>query len=121
MCEIPSNVILAEEFAEIFDGFSIGSNDLTQLMLGVDRDSEICGELFDEQPTAYRDQVLLPSVPLRLACEAGIRLGWDTYIGLDGIFVGMTGFGASAPADQLYKHFKITAEQIVLHIKTALA
>ena len=39
MCEIPSNVILAEEFAEIFDGFSIGSNDLTQLILGVDRDS----------------------------------------------------------------------------------
>ena len=80
-----------------------------------------CCELFDEQPKAYRDQVLLPSVPLRLACEAGIRLGWDKYIGLDGIFVGMTGFGASAPADQLYKHFKITAEQIVLHIKTALA
>ncbi|MCX7636202.1 MAG: hypothetical protein N2Z74_10725, partial [Syntrophales bacterium] len=40
MCEIPSNVILAEEFAEIFDGFSIGSNDLTQLTLGLDRDSE---------------------------------------------------------------------------------
>jgi pyruvate,water dikinase len=40
MCEIPANVILAEEFAEIFDGFSIGSNDLTQLVLGVDRDSE---------------------------------------------------------------------------------
>ena len=38
MCEIPSNVVLAEEFAEVFDGFSIGSNDLTQLMLGVDRD-----------------------------------------------------------------------------------
>ena len=44
MCEIPSNVILADEFAEIFDGFSIGSNDLTQLILGVDRDSEIVAE-----------------------------------------------------------------------------
>ena len=43
MCEIPNNVILAEEFAELFDGFSIGSNDLTQLTLGVDRDSEIAG------------------------------------------------------------------------------
>lgn len=48
MCEIPSNVILAEEFAKRFDGFSIGSNDLTQLTLGVDRDSEDLAELFDE-------------------------------------------------------------------------
>ena len=49
MCEIPSNVILADEFAEIFDGFSIGSNDLTQLALGVDRDSELLAHLFDER------------------------------------------------------------------------
>ena len=49
MCEIPSNIILAEEFAEIFDGLSIGSNDLTQLVLGVDRDSEIVAHLFDER------------------------------------------------------------------------
>ncbi len=48
MAEIPSNVILAKEFAEVFDGFSIGSNDLTQLILGVDRDSEVLSELFDE-------------------------------------------------------------------------
>jgi pyruvate,water dikinase len=52
MCEIPSNVILAEEFAEIFDGFSIGSNDLTQLVLGVDRDSEIVATEFDERNPA---------------------------------------------------------------------
>ena len=52
MCEIPSNVILAEEFAEIFDGFSIGSNDLTQLVLGRDRDSEIVAHLFDERNPA---------------------------------------------------------------------
>ncbi len=49
MAEIPNNVILAEEFAELFDGFSIGSNDLTQLVLGVDRDSQILSEVFDEQ------------------------------------------------------------------------
>jgi pyruvate,water dikinase len=48
MCEIPSNVTLAGGFAEIFDGFSIGSNDLTQLVLGVDRDSELVAHLFDE-------------------------------------------------------------------------
>jgi pyruvate,water dikinase len=52
MCEIPSNVILAEQFAEIFDGFSIGSNDLTQLLLGVDRDSEIVAPVFDERNEA---------------------------------------------------------------------
>jgi pyruvate,water dikinase len=52
MCEIPSNVILAEEFARRFDGFSIGSNDLTQLTLGVDRDSEILAASFDERDPA---------------------------------------------------------------------
>lgn len=54
MCEIPSNVILADEFAEIFDGFSIGSNDLTQLALGVDRDSEIVAHVFDERNSAVK-------------------------------------------------------------------
>lgn len=57
MCEIPSNVILAEEFAEIFDGFSIGSNDLTQLLLGVDRDSEIVAPLFDERNPAVKKMI----------------------------------------------------------------
>ena len=54
MCEIPSNVILADQFAEIFDGFSIGSNDLTQLILGVDRDSEIVAHVFDERNEAVK-------------------------------------------------------------------
>ncbi len=57
MCEIPSNVILAEEFAEIFDGFSIGSNDLTQLILGVDRDSELVAPLFDERNPAVKRMI----------------------------------------------------------------
>jgi pyruvate,water dikinase len=54
MCEIPSNVILAEEFCDLFDGFSIGSNDLTQLTLGVDRDSEIVAPIFDERNAAVK-------------------------------------------------------------------
>ncbi len=54
MCEIPSNVILADQFADIFDGFSIGSNDLTQLTLGVDRDSEIVAHIFDERNAAVK-------------------------------------------------------------------
>ena len=57
MCEIPSNVILAEQFAEIFDGFSIGSNDLTQLVLGVDRDSEIVAHVFDERNPAVMTMI----------------------------------------------------------------
>jgi pyruvate,water dikinase len=57
MCEIPSNVILANEFAEIFDGFSIGSNDLTQLILGVDRDSEIVAHVFDERNPAVKNMI----------------------------------------------------------------
>ena len=54
MCEIPSNVILAEEFAGVFDGFSIGSNDLTQLTLGLDRDSELVAHIFDERNEAVK-------------------------------------------------------------------
>jgi len=54
MCEIPSNVILAEEFAAIFDGFSIGSNDLTQLILGVDRDSSLVADVYDENNAAVK-------------------------------------------------------------------
>jgi len=54
MCEIPSNVILAEEFAKVFDGFSIGSNDLTQLALGLDRDSELVSHIYDERNPAVK-------------------------------------------------------------------
>ena len=54
MCEIPANVILAEEFAELFDGFSVGSNDLTQLVLGVDRDSDVLSHVFDERDPAVK-------------------------------------------------------------------
>jgi len=54
MCEIPSNVILADEFLKHFDGFSIGSNDLTQLTLGLDRDSDIIAKLFDERNAAVK-------------------------------------------------------------------
>ena len=57
MCEIPSNVILAKQFAERFDGFSIGSNDLTQLVLGVDRDSDALSDLFDERDEAVKSMI----------------------------------------------------------------
>ena len=54
MCEVPSNALLADEFLELFDGFSIGSNDLTQLTLGLDRDSSIVANLFDERDPAVK-------------------------------------------------------------------
>jgi pyruvate,water dikinase len=54
MCEVPSNAVLAEEFLDVFDGFSIGSNDLTQLTLGLDRDSGTVAHLFDERNEAVR-------------------------------------------------------------------
>lgn len=57
MCEIPSNVILADEFLEVFDGFSIGSNDLTQLLLGVDRDSELVASVYDERNPAVKKMI----------------------------------------------------------------
>jgi transketolase len=79
-----------------------------------------CQELFDQQPSAYRESVLPRSCTVRVACEAGIRQGWDKYIGLDGHFVGMNSFGASAPAGTLYKHFKITTDQIVACVHVAL-
>ncbi|MFN8544235.1 MAG: phosphoenolpyruvate synthase [Candidatus Binatia bacterium] len=59
MCEIPANVLLVDEFAKRFDGFSIGSNDLTQLVLGVDRDSEVLGRVFDERDPAVRRALLM--------------------------------------------------------------
>jgi hypothetical protein len=68
MCEIPSNVVLAKAFAELFDGFSIGSNDLTQLTLGVDRDSDELAELFDEQDEAVKWMI-------RTVIEAAHRSG----------------------------------------------
>jgi pyruvate,water dikinase len=72
MCEIPSNVILAEEFAEIFDGFSIGSNDLTQLILGVDRDSEIVAHVFDERNPAVKRMI---ADVIRVARAKGRKIG----------------------------------------------
>jgi transketolase len=78
-----------------------------------------CFELFRAQPAAYRRQVL-GSAPAKVAVEAAIRLGWDEFIGTDGAFVGMSGFGASAPAKDVYRHFGITAEAVVAAALKAL-
>jgi pyruvate,water dikinase len=72
MAEIPSNVILAKEFAKVFDGFSIGSNDLTQLTLGLDRDSAIISDLFDENNAAVK--TMIASV-IQDAKSSGVKIG----------------------------------------------
>ena len=72
MCEIPSNVILAQEFCKFFDGFSIGSNDLTQLTLGIDRDSSTVAHLFDERNPAVEKLI---SQVIRVAREKGCKIG----------------------------------------------
>ena len=69
-------------------------------------------ELFDEQPQTYRDQVLGAGT-VRIAIEAASTFGWERYVGLEGAVIGMTSFGESAPADQLYEHFGITAQAVV--------
>ncbi|ACK72340.1 phosphoenolpyruvate synthase [Gloeothece citriformis PCC 7424] len=72
MCELPSNVLLAKKFAERFDGFSIGSNDLTQLILGVDRDSSDLSDLFDEQDEAIK--IAIEKV-IKVAHQQGCKVG----------------------------------------------
>ena len=79
-----------------------------------------CWKLFEEQDTAYRKDILPPQVTARVGVEAGLRMGWDRYIGGDGQFVGMEGFGASAPADELFEHFGITAAHVVMAAKEAI-
>jgi transketolase len=71
-----------------------------------------CLDIFAVEDRAYRESVLPEGLP-RIAVEAGLRYGWDAFIGVDGGFVGMTGFGASAPAEALYEHFGITAKRVV--------
>jgi transketolase len=76
-------------------------------------------ELFFEQPQAYR-RAILGEEKIRIGIEAAVRMGWDPFIGLDGIFIGMHGFGASAPYEDLYRHFGITPEAVLKAVKKRL-
>ena len=71
-----------------------------------------CWELFDAQDQAYRDQVLVPGTQ-KVAIEAAVKMGWERYLGDQGIFIGMSDYGLSGPAEALYRHFGITPEAIV--------
>ena len=79
-----------------------------------------CMDLFRDQPAEYQEKVLPAKVTVRVAAEALSSFGWERYTGLTGKFVGMTSFGASAPAGQLFSHFGITADAITEAVKSQL-
>ncbi|MDR0252036.1 MAG: transketolase [Brucellaceae bacterium] len=79
-----------------------------------------CFELFENQTEAYQ-KALIGTAPVRIAVEAAISMGWERFIGENGTFIGMKGFGASGPINDLYKHFGITAEAVVAAAEAKLA
>ena len=74
-------------------------------------------ELFEQQDAAYRESVLPSSLTARVVVEAGVRQGWDRYLGFDGVFVGMDDFGASGPAEQVFEARGITTDAVVAAVK----
>jgi transketolase len=78
-------------------------------------------DLFDQQPEAYRHQVLPPDVTTRVAVEAGVTLGWHRYVGSAGEIIGIDHFGASAPGNAVLKEFGFTSIHILNRVKTLLA
>ncbi len=79
-----------------------------------------CWELFDKQDKKYKDSVIPPNVKARVGIEAGVELGWHKYIGDNGIFIGMSSFGASAPAKVCFEKFGITAENTIKAVKESI-
>lgn len=104
-----SEVLLAVQARELLEASGVGTAVV----------SMPCWELFDAQDAAYRSSVLGTGV--RVGIEAAVRQGWDAYLGASGGFVGMTGFGASGPADELYKLFNITPEAVVAEARRLLS
>ncbi|NUQ66229.1 MAG: transketolase [Pirellulales bacterium] len=77
-------------------------------------------ELFDAQPVEYRNAVLPPAVTARVAVEAGVEMGWDKYLGFQGRFIGMDGFGTSSPVKVVLEHFGFTSANVVAQAKAAM-
>ena len=92
--------------------------DASRIDTALQRGADFRAESVD-RPRKARDQIV-GDAPVKIAVEAAIRMGWDPVIGTDGIFVGMTGFGASAPYKDLYRRFGITAEAIVAAARAGL-
>jgi transketolase len=97
-----SEVALCVEAAELLEADGIATRVV----------SMPCVDRFGEQDDAYRDSVLPPACRARVSVEAASTLGWDRWVGDLGETVGMTGFGASGPAKDLFKHFGFTADNV---------
>jgi len=114
----PAQVTIFASGSEV--GVAMAARDLLEAEgVGARVVSTPCWELFAAQPEDYQAQVI-GETDVRVAVEAGVRMGWERFIGDDGVFVGMTGFGASAPAEVLFKHFGITAEAVAAAAKAKL-
>jgi transketolase len=116
--EHPAQVTIFASGSEV--GVAMAARDLLEADgVGTRVVSTPCWELFDTQPEDYRD-ALIGETDVRVAVEAGVRMGWERFIGEDGVFVGMHGFGASAPYEKLYEHFGITAAAVAAAAKARL-
>jgi transketolase len=114
----PAQVTIFASGSEV--GVAMAARDLLESQgIGTRVVSTPCWELFDTQPQDYRDAVI-GQTDVRVAVEAGVRMGWERFIGEDGVFVGMESFGASAPFEVLYNHFGITAEAVAAAAKGKL-
>ncbi|MEM6778365.1 MAG: transketolase [Planctomycetota bacterium] len=111
-CDGVPEIILMGSGSELFMAVD-AAKELTEKGKKVRVVSMPCMDLFAQQDAAYIDQVLPPSVTNRVAVEAGIQMCWDRWIGLNGRFVGMSGFGASGPYSEVYEHFGINAAAVV--------
>ncbi|WP_411288032.1 transketolase [Phenylobacterium sp.] len=116
--EGPTQVTLFASGTEV--ALAVAARDLLQADgIGTRVVSTPCWALFETQTKAYQNKVIGRGT-VRVAVEAAVRFGWDRFIGEDGGFVGMTGFGASAPADKLYAHFGITAQAVAAEARKRL-
>ena len=114
----PARVTLFASGSEV--GVAMGARDILEAEgIGARVVSVPSFEHFEAQPTDYQ-AALIGETEVRVAVEAGVRMGWDRFIGTDGVFVGMSGFGASAPDKVLFEHFGLTAEAVARAAKAKL-
>jgi transketolase len=123
--------IISDSKKEVPDAIIIATGSEVQLGIGAQEELSKEGidvrvvsmpsmDVFEEQSDEYKESVLPKSVRARVAVEALSRFGWDKYVGLDGAIVAMNGFGASAPANVLFKKFGFTVENVVKAVKSTV-